>query len=133
MKTSSSRALSRSKKKRKEITRASLRDDRSVFAAHGVELESSDHLRTRRNVAIALCAPLFTGAVSSGAGELGEQHSFGMRGRVRASSRQNRHVASAAGGDHPSGEGDRIGTSAEPLHCVTDFYIGSYRPFPPFA
>lgn len=92
----------------------SLRDDRSVFEARSTRsatrdrnLESSDQDEKKRGDRFAL---MLTGAVSSGAGELGEQHSFGMRGRVRASSRQDRHAASTAGGDHPSGEGDRIGT-----------------------
>jgi len=47
--------------------------------------------------------------MSSGTGELGEQYSFGVRRRVRASPRQDRHAAFAAGGDLPLGKVDRIG------------------------
>lgn len=49
------------------------------------------------------------GSMSSGTGELGEQHTFGVRGRLRPSPWKDRNPSPAPGGDLPVGQSHRHG------------------------
>uniref|UniRef100_A0A8D8KF58 (northern house mosquito) hypothetical protein n=1 Tax=Culex pipiens TaxID=7175 RepID=A0A8D8KF58_CULPI len=83
---------------------------RRDHAADSGAPEAGLHLLSEHGVRGRVPVP---GAVPGRAGELGQQYTQCLRGRVRQTSGQNGHAAPAAGGDLPAGEGDRVGSQAE--------------------